>query len=41
LHPAIIDEHTFRKVQRRFKVKVKHQVHNFTKIDEELPLRVI
>ena len=39
IHPAIIDEVTFRKVQRRFSGKVKHKIHKFSEIAEELPLR--
>ena len=39
LHPSIIDEHTFHKVQRRFKGKIIQPIHKFSEIDEELPLR--
>ncbi|WP_439131482.1 recombinase family protein [Polaribacter sp.] len=39
LHPPIIDERTFYKVQRRFKGNLKEPIHKFSEIDEELPLR--
>ncbi len=39
LHPSIIDENTFHKVQRRFKGKTPTQIHKFSEIDEQLPLR--
>ena len=39
LHPAIIDEHTFDKVQMRLSGKQIKRVHKYSEIDEHLPLR--
>ncbi|MCL4114452.1 UNVERIFIED_CONTAM: hypothetical protein GTU68_007037 [Idotea baltica] len=39
LHPSIIDESTYHKVQRRFKGIQKQPIHKSSQIDEELPLR--
>jgi len=39
LHPSLIDDETFYKVQKIIKGKYKPQVRSFTEIDNELPLR--
>ncbi len=39
LHPPIIDDDTFDKVQRILKGKQKTKIHKFSEIDEQLPLR--
>lgn len=39
LHPAIIDETTFNRVQQRFRRKRVAPVHKDSEIDEQLPLR--